>query len=441
MADGECSWYDVPCKLGSAASDAVSSGVADMVKGWAQSVLEGVDATLSELGTFWVDVPTPGLSGSGASVGWVQSAVNPLTLGLAVGSMMVAGITLMITHRGESVRKIVRGMVLLVLVSGSAIAVTQTVVDIGDEFSTWIIEQANEGGGSFAAKLLTLETMTGSFAMIIMIVLGLAALVANIVQIGLMFVRSAMLLLAVGIMPMAAAASFTDWGVEWLKRLIGWTAAFVAMKPTAAIIYALAIRLVSGNSWNIAEDDELMKFILGSIMIILAAFALPALVSFLVPVAAVMGSGGAAGAVVGGAAATGAMSVARMSGGGGGGAAAASGADSAPTGSSPAVTGGGSGSSGGAVALPAPGGGQAPSAGGGAAGAGAGGGAAGAGAGAGGGAAAASGGAASAGAAAATGGASLAVTGAIQAAKTATSAVQGAASEAAGATGSGEVQR
>ncbi|WP_172119585.1 hypothetical protein [Actinomyces faecalis] len=429
MADGECSWYDVPCKLGSAASDAVSSGVADMVKGWAQSVLEGVDATLSELGTFWVDVPTPGLSGSGASVGWVQSAVSPLTLGLAVGSMMVAGITLMITHRGESVRKIVRGMVLLVLVSGSAIAVTQTVVDIGDEFSTWIINQANEGGGSFAARLLTLETMTGSFAMIIMIVLGLAALVANIVQIGLMFVRSAMLLLAVGIMPMAAAASFTDWGVEWLKRLVGWTAAFVAMKPTAAIIYALAIRLVSGNSWNIAEDDELMKFILGSIMIILAAFALPALVSFLVPVASAMGSGGGAGAVAGGAAATGAMSVARMS---GGGAAAASGADSAPTGSSPAATGGSSGSSGGAVALPAPGGGPAPSAGGGAAGAGAG---------AGGGAAAASAGAASAGAAAATGGASLAVTGAIQAAKTATSAVQGAASEAAGATGSGEVQR
>ncbi|WP_172119723.1 hypothetical protein [Actinomyces faecalis] len=304
MADGQCTWYDVTCHLGDAASAVVSQGVADVVRVWAQSILEVTGLLPADAGH---------LLGERADGG-------------AGGSQVDCGL-----------RKIVRGMVLLVLVSGSAIAVTQTVVDIGDEFSTWIIEQANEGGGSFAARLLTLETMTGSFAMIIMIVLGLVALVANIVQIGLMFVRSAMLLLAVGIMPMAAAASFTDWGVEWLKRLVGWTAAFVAMKPTAAIIYALAIRLVSGNSWNIAEDDELMKFILGSIMIILAAFALPALVSFLVPVAAAMGSGGGAGAVAGGAAATGAMSVARMS--GGGGAAAASGADSAPTGSSPAAGG------------------------------------------------------------------------------------------------------
>ncbi|WP_278786959.1 hypothetical protein [Actinomyces urogenitalis] len=368
-------------------------------------------------------------------MGWLQSAVNPLTLGMAVASMMIAGITLMITHRGESMRKIVRGMLLLVLVSGSAIAITQTMVDIGDEFSTWIINQANEGGGSFTAKLLVLNTMTGGFAMIIMIVLGLVALVANLVQIALMFVRSAMLLLAVGVMPMAAAASFSDWGVEWLKKLIGWTAAFVAMKPTAAIIYALAIRLVSGNSWGIAEDNEMMRFILGSVMIILAAFALPALVGFMVPVAGAMGAGGGAGAMAGGAAATGAMSVSRMS---GGGAAAASGTDSAPTGATPgAMSAGSAGGAGGGGAVPLPasggssGGGPAASAGGAGA----------AGAGAGGGAAAASGGAASAGAAAATGGASLAVTGAIQAAKTATSVAQGVASDAAGATGSGQVQR
>ena len=52
-----------------------------------------------------------------------------------------------------------------------------------------------------------------------------------------------MLILLLGVLPIAAAATNTEMGRGWFKQIIAWLLAFILYKPVAAIVYATAIRL------------------------------------------------------------------------------------------------------------------------------------------------------------------------------------------------------
>lgn len=212
---------------------------------------------------------------------------------------------------------VLQGLLALALVSSVSVGAGQLLVEASDEFSTWVIGLAVEGdAGQFGGKILNVTGITGSLGLTVLIVGGLGALLANMVQVGLMFIRSSMLILLVGIMPLAAATFSTKWGRAWLGKIIAWFFAFLMFKPAASIIYAVAIKLVQGESWSIADGDELTRFITGVIMLILAVLSLPALITFMVPATEALssGGGGGAGAGVGAVLATGAMTVARGAG-------------------------------------------------------------------------------------------------------------------------------
>jgi hypothetical protein len=83
---------------------------------------------------------------------------------------------------------------------------------------------------------------------------------------------------------------------------VAWLAAFTLYKPVAALIYATAFRMVG-------RDQAPTTVVSGVFLMVLAIFALPALLRFLVPATTAMASGNAgamAGALVGGTLATGA---------------------------------------------------------------------------------------------------------------------------------------
>ena len=318
MAD-DCSWYDVTCQLGNLTEQTASTVTDAIVSTWAKAVLEGLDSVLTTLGTFWVKVPTPDVSDSGSVTAWAQGATHWLVIVLAALSTLTACIYLMWHQRGEEVRNIVRGLLTLIIVSAVSITMGQAVIDVADKSATWFLDQATgDPSSNFATKLLTISTIDpGGTTLIVAIVMGLIGLLANLVQMGMMFVRSAMVILLLSAIPLAAATTMTEWGQQWLRKMVGWFIAFAAMKPVAALIYGIAIKLVEGDSYDITDDGELLKFVLGTIMMVLAAFTLPALCAFIVPaVGAVGGGGSGAGALMAGAGglATGAMSVSRLTG-------------------------------------------------------------------------------------------------------------------------------
>ena len=308
-----CHFWELSCNINEAVSEASESIIAQ----WAFNIIQDVSATLVKVGTAWIGVGTPSLTGADSAVGFIHSTTRLLVLALAIGSFVVAGIHLSLSKRGEGAMNVLQGLLALALVSSVSVGAGQLLVEASDEFSTWVIGLAVEGdAGQFGGKILNVTGITGSLGLTVLIVGGLGALLANMVQVGLMFIRSSMLILLVGIMPLAAATFSTKWGRAWLGKIIAWFFAFLMFKPAASIIYAVAIKLVQGESWSIADGDELTRFITGVIMLILAVLSLPALITFMVPATEALssGGGGGAGAGVGAVLATGAMTVARGAG-------------------------------------------------------------------------------------------------------------------------------
>jgi hypothetical protein len=116
------------------------------------------------------------------------------------------------------------------------------------------------------------------------------------------------LVILAGILPTTAAFTNTEMGRQWFQKAVGWTIAFILYKPAAAIVYSVAFLLMGNNS----GQDALIGSITGFTLMVVALFALPALMRFVTPMVGAVASGGGtgAGAAVG-AMATGAVSLGR----------------------------------------------------------------------------------------------------------------------------------
>ncbi|WP_240720936.1 hypothetical protein [Pseudarthrobacter sp. NamE2] len=237
----------------------------------------------------------------------VNSELLPWTLALAVLAVILGGIRMIWEQRGAPLKDLLRSLLTLTLVSGLGLGVISILVIAADAFAVAIIERSTDGKG-FAEAFQKIAVIQQTDAVFILIILGLIGLIASLVQIVLMVVRSGMLVILAGILPTTAAFTNTEMGRQWFQRAVGWTIAFILYKPAAAVVYSVAF-LLMGNS---SGQDALVGSITGFTLMIVALFALPALMRFVTPMvgAVAAGSGAAAGAAVG-AMATGAVSLGR----------------------------------------------------------------------------------------------------------------------------------
>ncbi|MDQ0676586.1 type IV secretion system protein TrbL [Pseudarthrobacter siccitolerans] len=290
------------------------AGIADDAMGnMAKAIMEGMSQMVTTLSTFWVSMPTVNLisedrTGPSSVVSIVNSELMTWTLTLAVLAVIIGGIRMIWEQRGAPLKDLLRSLLTLTLVSGLGLGVISILVIAADTFSAAIIERSTDGKGfaqSMSVLVMTGQTEVGVF---ILIVLGLIGLIASLVQIVLMVVRSGMLVILAGILPTTAAFTNTEMGRQWFQKAIGWTIAFILYKPAAAIVYSVAFLLMG----NTTGQDALVGSITGFTLMIVALFALPALMRFVTPMvgAVASGSGAAAGAAVG-AMATGAVSLGR----------------------------------------------------------------------------------------------------------------------------------
>ncbi|SDP65265.1 hypothetical protein SAMN04487914_12364 [Arthrobacter sp. ok909] len=304
----ECSLGDMTCVAGNIASGAVNDAITNLAK----SIMEGMSQMVTTLSTFWVSMPTANLAsqdGITASpvVGFVNSELGYWTLALAVLSVILGGTRMIWEQRGAPLKDLLRSLLTLTLVSGLGLAVISILVIAADAFSASIIDRATDGKGfAHAMAILVMTNQTG-VGVFILIILGLVGLIASLVQIVLMIVRGGMLVILAGILPTTAAFTNTEMGRQWFQKAIGWTIAFILYKPAAAIVYAVAFKLMGSSGGNV-----LLGSITGFALMIVALLALPALMRFVTPMvgAVASGSGGGAGAAVG-AMATGAVSMGR----------------------------------------------------------------------------------------------------------------------------------
>lgn len=406
-----------PLGLGCVAQDWVNSAAGNAIDNMAKAVQEAFGKAVASLGTVWVNIGTPNLTGSGGGsslapgsaapdagnittvigyVTWIALAICLLSLialgavvstrlrrgeglasvgklGLILGSVVgISGASALISgllpagptgaggavaflqaglwwymgaaaivsviigagrmaweQRAEPGRETVKGLLTLIVVAGSGVTIVGLLVAAADSFSVWMINSSlncdvtAQGGTCFGTNMLNLLSLTtnpatGGLGSLLIIILGIIAILATAFQIVLMVARGGMLVILTGILPLSASFTNTEMGKSWYRKNLGWLIAFILYKPAAAIVYATAFQLVGQNTFK-DDGSGLVAVLTGLVLMVIALFAMPALMRFVTPMVGAT-AGGAGGALAVGAIAalpSGAAAAGRLAGGGG----------------------------------------------------------------------------------------------------------------------------
>lgn len=283
---------------------------------------------ISTAGALVAGLTPSGPSNAGGTVLFLQSGLWWYMGAAAVLSVIVGGLRMAWEQRAEPGRDTVKGLLTLIVVAGAGVTIIGILVEAADAFAVWLINSSLscnvETDPCFGEGLLTLLSIGGPLSAglgpLLIIILGLIAILASVIQIVLMVARGGMLVILAGILPLSASFTSTEMGKQWFRKAIAWVVAFILYKPAAAVVYAAAFQLVGTTSFS-DDGTGLLSALTGLMLMVIALFALPALMRFVTPmVGAMAGSGGGGGGAAVGAmaAATGAVAGRMASGSAGG---------------------------------------------------------------------------------------------------------------------------
>jgi hypothetical protein len=290
--------------LGNAAANFAGHAGASMLSQIAQPMASAADGLLKTLTTFWMNIDTPDLGTAGvvhADTSWIVALV-------AVASILVAAARMAIRRRGEPGTVMLLGLARLVVVSAAATVIVTAAGKLSDLFSQDLMDSAaaHLGSQGWTGKIstVTMAAAIGPGAGLLLIV-SLLVIFASLIQLMLMILRVGLLVILTGTLPLAAAASMTDWGESWWRKHLGWLTAWLLYKPAAALLYVSAFQLTQNGKSPV-------EALSGFALLVLSVLILPALLRVIVPMTAAMGaaSGGALTMGVAGAVASGAIRVA-----------------------------------------------------------------------------------------------------------------------------------
>ncbi|SDN13675.1 hypothetical protein SAMN04488074_13615 [Lentzea albidocapillata subsp. violacea] len=251
--------------------------------------------------TFWVQVPTPALDGAQSPVALMREYTSWLTAVVGIFSILIAAGRMALSREGRTAADSAKGLLHFVLLSSAGVAALSLLVEFGDEYSKWVIDKS--AGGDLAKTLVPLTTLTqlisplGSFVVLILALLGIFSALG---QLGLMFIRSGILIILAGMFSLVGAAGINSGGRQTRDKVVAWALAFAFYKPVAATGYAGAF-LATGKGSDVATK------ISGIFLIFIAILALPALMRVLTPAVSAVTSSGSGGGAAGGAVASGAV--------------------------------------------------------------------------------------------------------------------------------------
>ncbi|MFJ2833067.1 hypothetical protein ACIPC1_36885 [Streptomyces sp. NPDC087263] len=245
-----------------------------------------------------------------AASGTISNQTRWITVYLACGSILFASAKMALDRRGESGQTALKGILRIILVSTAATAMIGTFVDLMDRYSQHLLR------GSLLNLMEGIDC-NGGIPDMLLLVIGCLLIIAGIIHALLMWVRLGVMIVLMGTLPMAAAASMTDWGGTWWRKHIGWMTAWLLYKPTVGLVLYSGAIMVDSSEAHSTTDTQ----IAGMGLLLLSAVALPALMRIIVPATAALGGDSVGDATMGvaGGLASGAKSLADAAGRNGGG--------------------------------------------------------------------------------------------------------------------------
>ena len=340
--------------------DAVQSLTNDWLNKTVSGLIQGVTEAVKQVGTWWLSIPAPVLEGAtgDSPAQRVMTYTHALVPIIGVLSLLFLLPTIAKQRDRDSVLSGAFGFVRVIFFSGAGLGAIALLLQFGDVASPWLVQ--NISGGTFEDGIGQLTGGTSAVVsgesvgiLVCLVILLPLAIIGALLNMMFVIFSYGMIVVIAGLLPLAAAASFTEKGNHQLKKIIGWIVALVLFKPVAAVIYGVGIAMMRGITGGVTGDQPggqtVMQMLYGVVIIGAASLALPALLRIVAPAVAAGSRGVGAGELAMGAAvvATGAMtggaSVAAAGAAGAGGAgagAAAAGSGAAATGATGASTAG-----------------------------------------------------------------------------------------------------
>jgi type IV secretion system protein TrbL len=345
----ECAGLDFVCQGGEKIADFAQGQIYDFVK----SIAEGSISVLKALTTFWMDLPSPTVSSTAVTT--IQENLSWYTFAFALIGIFIALGRMVFTQQFSTGMTAVKMIINLIIVTAVYATAFTALITASDAFAPWIVEKATGQDLDLAGMLNVDLIMTAGIGPGLL--MGILAFLGSLANVIFMLLRAVMIAILFAFLPTLAAASASETGNQAFKKAQGYLLAFVLFKPIAGVIYALGFLTITNPPTFTNLDDagkSLFSTAVGVMTLLIASLALPALIKFIVPVAA-NGTSGAfsgAGMVAAGVAAGGAVVSL-------GAAAATGGASAAAGGAAAAAGGGGAAAAGGGGAATAASGGQA----------------------------------------------------------------------------------
>ncbi|MFI5927769.1 hypothetical protein ACIA3K_17490 [Micromonospora sp. NPDC051543] len=256
-------------------------------------------AAIKIFGELSESVPTlgPGFSETSAGVpGQISDQIEWVVTYLAIGSVLFAAAKMALDRRGEAGRTAIQGFLRVILVAGAGTFVAANVVRLSDDYADHLYSSAALNLVK-SVPCIDLGTTMEAF---LLLFLAFLLLLSAIVHVLMLYIRLGVVTMLLGTLPMAAAASMTNWGTGWWRKHIGWLIAWLIYKPAVGLImFSGSAMIAEGNRTSLVH----MR-IAGVGVLLLSAIAMPALLKLIVPATAALGtsdpSGAAASSVVGG---------------------------------------------------------------------------------------------------------------------------------------------
>ncbi|MBF6170283.1 hypothetical protein [Nocardia blacklockiae] len=314
------------CKAGNAATHPGDAASAVRDKAWDSTFGKVVDSLMNGLGqalilalTFWMKVPNERISDGGALFQKINDYTYQAQILLLMVSVILSGARLAEARRGaalneagESFRMFARVVFSSWMLGAVIVAGTQA----SDRFSAWVIQDATDGNAKNIAEFMVKTAKLQAFSPGLVLIIAVVGLLGALAQIVLAIVRQGLLVVAAGMLPLAAAASGTGMGKQSYPKLLSWIIAFMLWKPVAAIVYMIAFIAVGNtdeltSTAGLPDAEQAQRMLVAIVLLCSVAFVLPALMRLVAPTVAMIGTGGsglgATGGVLLGAAALGAV--------------------------------------------------------------------------------------------------------------------------------------
>ncbi|WP_245717287.1 conjugal transfer protein TraG N-terminal domain-containing protein, partial [Nocardia jejuensis] len=295
------------CKAGNVATHPGDAAVTVRDKAWDSTFGKVVDSLMNGLGealilalTFWMKVPNERVSDAGTLFTKINDYTYQAQILLLMVSVILSGMRLAEARRGAAVSESVESFRMFARVIFSSWMLGAVVVagtQASDKFSEWIINDSTDGNARNLAELMVKTSKLQAFSPGLVLIIAIVGLLGALAQIVLAIVRQGLLVVAAGVLPLAAAASGTGIGKQSYPKLLGWIIAFMLWKPVAAIVYMIAFTTAGHvddltSNAGLPDADQAQRMLVAIVLLCSVAFVLPALMRLVTPAVAIVGSGG-----------------------------------------------------------------------------------------------------------------------------------------------------